>query len=304
MEDCGTVEAYEELLGDEQDVQESHLPTEDINTLKAVETAIQDETENAENASDLVQALSKYRKSLYARNNKISGLMRNSVDTLAVMYKKAETPEDRATLLEALYMKFIFVLVSELRKKHSVSRALFNDAIQNISVRLLRALGKFDPNKSKSLAHYNLGYFMSGVSDTFAGSKVITVHRIKRRGSKKRYVPEVQVDYPVSTTFFEDMTTGDVDVYNSSDEVLDYIEHKEWRAYLHMALDPKNNVLTDLESQVLKRYFGIGDYEESSYREISEESNGSSCSRICQIQKKALMKVRRFFACNGVKPEL
>ena len=298
MKDCGTVEAFEELLGDD-------VPAEDINTIKAVETAIQEETEDAETASDLVQALSRYRKAMYSKNNGIATLMKNPVDTLAVMYKTAETPEERSQLLEALYIKFIFVLVSELRKKHSITRGLFNDAIQNISVRLLKALKKFNPEKSKSLAHYNLGYFMSGLSDTFAGSKVITVHRIKRRGSKKRYVPEVQVEnYPVTTTFFDDMASDGNVVYDSTDDVVDYIERKEWRAYLHMALDPKNKVLTDLESQVLKRYFGIGDYEESSYREISEESNGSSCSRICQIQKKALMKVRRFFACNGVKPEL
>lgn len=300
MEDCETVAAFEELLGD---MREEVLPVEAVENLKNFAEDMHVYAEDSETSPDLVQAISKYRKAMYARNGKVADLMKNTVDTLAVMYKSADEAE-KPTILEALYLKFIFVLISELKRKHSINRQLFNDAIQNVSVRLLAALKAFDPQKSKSLAHYNLGFFLSALSDTFSAAKVITVHRIKRKNSKKRYVPELQVDsYPVTTSYFDEISGTTLEVGNGS-EITDYIESKEWNAYLYTALDPKNHILTELESQVLRRCFGLGDYEESSYREIAEASNGSSCSRICQIQKKALQKVQRFFLCCGVQPDI
>lgn len=97
--------------------------------------------------------------------------------------------------------------------------------------------------------------------------------------------------------------SADADPFTDIDDEINQSQMQEW---LEEALDPDNHVLTPDESFALIHHFGIHNVPPKTYKQIAalrkQQGKGGACSRVAELQKKALAKLRKFFKNNNVNP--
>lgn len=246
--------------------------------------------------SDNVSTTSEYNKlrmKLSMRKDLQKKYKSASQEELIAEYKKEGQSEDvKEWLKEELVLRVFFLQPYILRTNYKIPAAIFNDTLQNMTLAVLQALKVFDPSMGLKFVNYLPGYYLAAVARSFKDRNVVSVPTGKRRVLKEM-TDSGQEILAYSGVHFDE----NCHVATNNDTFEQHLHNEDLELYLRAAMHPESGVLTDDERLVLLHHYGLFDHEELTYKKIAEKRPGKGCaySRLSQIHKHAVAKLRRYF---------
>ena len=168
-------------------------------------------------------------------------------------------------------------LVAHIVKKYQPPPEEMEDLLSIGTIGLMKAVVKFDPDKSARLASY---------AARCIENEVLMYLRGKKKSSK-----EVSLYEPIGT----DREGNEIQLFDviemNEEDVYRRLERKEDVIRLYQQVE---SVLSQRERMVLKLRYGLYNEEEYTQREIAAML-GISRSYVSRIEKSAIEKLRNFF---------
>lgn len=288
-------------------------------------------------AQDSVQLMSRFKK-LRRVPEKFSHLSKDHNEAIAQLceMKDAATSstEVKEIVDEILYR--VFFLLPLHAKKHAgkiflrLPHSVFEDALQNMAVNVMMAIRKFKPRMGTKFSNYLLMYLQDGLFKAIKSSNVVCPSAARRK-SMMALEMEADTDTDIDGEASQEsrnspvllgamsVTKGQVEFDDGSIMAVDgtygveHIDHAdllyeaEIMHWLRHALDPKNGILTEDESLTLRHHFGVFGCSKLRLKDIAHirkgQGKGHAATRIFQIEKEALGKLRSFFSGVGLEYE-
>lgn len=285
-------------------------------------------TDSVNSVSDYKKLREKHdlRKDLRDKycNMKIEELLRDYHNK-----KNPPAKEDRKWLRDEIFLRVFFLIPHAIKKSCRIATCLFNDAVQNVSCEVLRAIDLFDPTKGFTFVNYLVGYIRSGITRTFNDTNVVAVQSGRRRILKEQqelHANNGNVTGPTRQTVYcntwetqpEPGCGSEITSYTG----LEYSENsafgkefdfdknlhdRQMVQFLRFALNPAYGIIDYDERRVLVHHYAVFGAPKLPYKDIAamraKEGRGSAYSRLSQIHTQALRKLKEFFEENGIELE-
>ena len=217
---------------------------------------------------------------------------------------------------------------------------VFEDAVQNMILNVMTAIQKFDPSRGNKFSNYILMYLQDGLFKAVKQSNIVNSQYLKPthnvatpdkirlgmvkalqiaeeeeeedsdelslhnnkvlRGAQAVIAGRVEFDnglaYSIEPGYYSETPDMNEDLYN-----------EEISIWLHYALNPENGILNDDEVLTIKHHFGVFGCAKLKLKDIASirkaKGKGFATTRIFQIEKEALAKLKDFFSQVGVEYE-
>lgn len=260
----------------------------------------------------VVYAVGKIMKSKYSSNvykkyiDKYGAL---STEELIREYKREDiSDQDKKWLLEQIYLKMFYFFPYTITQHHYfLTAAMFDEAIQNISVALLNAIKRFNPNLGYKFAAYFFGDLKSSMRKTFRDSNLVKLPSINTQCTYFKEEDAVENDSlipvsghehedPIDSLIKEQEEKGDLhndvveenhdinadrvlvskstkfnDSYSSSEYDFDAeLYKKQLSEWLEEAISKESGVLTDDERMVVILHNGLFGNKPMIYKDIAK----------------------------------
>lgn len=278
---------------------------------------------------DTVQTVTEHN-----RRRRISPLFANlpkdsnsAIAALCEMKQNETDPEKCREIINEIVLR-VFFLLPHHAKKHAgklfmrLPHSVFEDAVQNMSLNVLTAIAKFDPSRGTKFSNYLLMYLRDGLYKAIKQCNVITPSAVRektadllefsdedddgmeRHDSLTKYNNNVvpgAINVVRGQVEFDDGTVAGVDGSYLTDtpDSINSLYIDEVNAWLRFALDPENGVLTEDEAVTLRHHFGVFGCAKLRLKDIADmrkaKGKGHAATRIFQIEKEAIRKLRAYF---------
>ncbi len=230
-------------------------------------------------------------------------------------------------------LRFVYSIANEYKDRDkSIS---MGDLINSGNIGLMKAVTKFDETVGTKFISYAVYWIRQSINQFIyenSGSVRLPVNRIAIKDKIIKTISELQkelgrdptnyeiykktkIDRESISEFFTDCnfkvsfdsylhedsisTVGESIPDSSEEEIESAIDLLDMKSSVENALD----LLSKREKKIIKMYFGIGDGEEKTLKEISQEL-GISNERIRKVKEIALKKLRTYDRGIGLKKYL
>ena len=169
-------------------------------------------------------------------------------------------------------MKFIYLLANKAVARGRITRAQFEDAVQNAVVYLIRGIDLYDLDKNVPFTAYAKQWIMAGITNPFNPVFHTSISSdIVGKQSKYGSVALASLDSPITSADSDDkeMTLGDTvpDTSEGSDPY-EQLEESDLKAKLNIFLKK----LTDKEAKAIElRFSSKPDGKQRTFEEIGKE---------------------------------
>lgn len=285
---------------------------------------------------DTVQLMSRYKKlrRVPERFSELSTKHNDAITELCEMLEKEDTKEGTKEIVDEILYRVFFLLPLHA-KKHAgkiflrLPHSVFEDAIQNMAVNVLVAVKKFKPSMGTKFSNYLLMYLQDGLFKAIKHSNVVSPTAARKKSAMALEIPAEELaddddapnTQPASKVLLGAMavTRGQVEFDDGSLMAIDgtygvdHVDHAdqlyeaEVLHWLRHALEPRNGVLTEDESLTVRHHFGVFGCSRLRLKDIASirksQGKGHAATRIFQIEKEAIKKLKKFFADVGLDYE-
>ena len=276
--------------------------TELENILKEKEGTkdVKDDKATAMKSVDAVSAVSVYRQ-LYKKHDKRKDLRekynKQPVEIIIRDYHFGDNDAATRTWLRyEIFFRIFFLLPHAVKKQYRIVSHMFNDAIQNLSIEVLKAIEQFDATKGYTFTNYLVGYFRSGIARTFNDSNVVAIQSVRRKMLREQGESHCE---PNEITSYTGLEYNENSAFGQEFDFEEYLHNKQLEQWLEEAMSREAEVITEDERRVLVYHYGLFRTPKRPYREIAKmraaEGRGCAYSRLSQIHSKAIQKLKRFF---------
>lgn len=266
------------------------------------EVELLENSDDAPKSVDAVSGVSEYvqlRRKRSCNTELAEQYAAYSIEELFIAMRLPDLEERvRQWLRDEIFFRVFFLLPYVVKKNYKIPSHLFNDAIQNMSLAVLAAIGMFDPTKGFKFTSYLAGYLKSAMTRTFKDTNVVSVPTGRRKILREMQMSEGESpDEIFSYTGLEyDSNSAAGSPKINFEEIVHNNELLEW---LEEALSKEAGICSEDARLIILSYYGLFDAQPMPYREIAEirkkRGCSSSLSRISQIHAKTIEKLRQYF---------
>lgn len=205
--------------------------------------------------------------------------------------------------VEQILLHLYFLLPHILASK-KIPPDFFDDALQNMSLSVMKAIDKFDPRRGTKFTAYLVGYFKDALSTTFKDNNVV---KAPIAAKQKPTIP-IQTHDEYTTL---DAVSDNITLKNQNDALSpvtaeQHLINKELLNFLEYALSRNADLLDEKEALVITYKYGLFGAPVQTLDGIAKmfAANGWKGTKVWvfQVQNRAQKKLRRYFSTNQVGP--
>lgn len=244
------------------------------------------------------------------------------ISTFIIEYQHIETTKKRKVLLQEKILREVYYFFPYFLKQHSLSKDLFDEALQNMVLQTYKAIDKFNPTLGVAFSVYLKKYLKAAISDAKQSNKLLrtpvsvrqkTLDRLLEKAEAAKdmdtalaaysryaeltptFVQADEIHASNSDAFFENCKN----TFDSKQSAENTMMSQELLDVLEYCLGKEADVLSEKEQVVVKHRYGVFNLEKMTLDEVAQifHQYGWRASKewIFQLQNRALKKIYRVY---------